>query len=356
MFSDYLFRRRASATGKKPAFPWHDDVLEVWRQTVRKAELQGDPFSYLRKQGELPAVFEYGMNCFIDRVFETEGKDLAQQAFEEMKNSQFCRLRTARDCFDVPGVPVLFNISSISDAVSAVSRVATNFTSEKFHAIRRSAMNIGIYNDEPILPPDLPINHNREYAFKMGVLSIALEARSAEHGIESPQILALYSTLVTESLPVADRELDDADVMWALWLGNLLSRIIPGRVEAFQKFLKQLSGSFWQMLWTDFLDYFNRYYGSPLRMQQVDVIAGTVETEKQNQYRALNDEEYWNYAYRRFNKTDSPGEVAALIASAVILKRRTQHPNLTQAVREPDSNDLCRFLLRKCYDQEINTV
>jgi hypothetical protein len=339
-----------------PVFPWHEGVREVWRQTVHKAELQGDPFSDLRKKGELPVVFEYGMNCFMDRIFENEGKDLTQRVYEEMKTSGHCVLRLTRDSFDVPGVPVLFNISSIADGVAAVSRVAGNSDTEQFHPIRRAAMNMGIYNDEPILPPDLPINHNKEYAFKMGVLSIALEARSAERGVESPQTMALYSFLVTESLPEADRDLDEADVMWALWLGNLLSRIVPGRVEAFQKFLRQLSGSFWQVLWTDFLDYFNRYYGGPQRMQKVDIIANTVETEKQNQYRALSEEEYWNYAYRRFNKTDSPGEVAALIASAVVLKRRPLHPNLTQAVRESDSEELCHFLLRKCYDQEINTV
>jgi hypothetical protein len=217
-------------------------------------------------------------------------------------------------------------------------------------------MNIGIYNDDPVLPPDLPRNHNKEYAFKMSVLSIALEARSAERGIESPQIFTLYSSLVTESLPAADRELDEADIMWALWLGNLLSRIVPGRIEAFQKFLKQLSESFWQVLWTDFLDYFNHYYGGPAQMQKVDAMANTVESEKLNENRTLSDDEYWNYAYRRYLKTGLPGEAAGLIASAVVLKRRPQHPILTQAVQEAESSDLCRFLLRKCYDQEINTV
>ena len=356
MFSDYLFRRRAGASGKMPVFPWHEDVREVWRQTIRKAELQGDPFSAWRKQGELPVTFEYGMNCYIDRIFETEGKDLAQQAYEEMKKSGFCLLRVVRDCFDIPGVPVLFNISSIADGVAAVSHAAGNSDSEQFHPIRRAAMNIGIYNDQPILPPDLPENHNKEYAFKMGVLSIALEARSAEHGIESPQILSLYSSLFVESLPMADRELNEADVMWALWLGNLLSRIIPGRVEAFQKFLKQLASSFWQMLWTDFLDYFNRYHGGPGQMQKIDVVANTVESEKLDQSQTLNDEDYWNYAYRRFTHSESPGEIAALIASAIVLKRRPRHPILTHAVREADSGNLCRFLLHKCYDQEINTV
>jgi hypothetical protein len=356
LFSDYLFRRRASASGKMPVFLWHKDVLESWHRMVHQAELQGDPFYNWRKKVELPVTFEYGMNCFIDRIFETEGNDLIQQVYEELKTSGHCIVRPVRDSFDIPGVPVLFNISSITDGIGAVTRVAGNSDSEQFHPIRRAAMNIGIFNDEPILPPDLPINHNKEYAFKMNVLSIALEARSTEHGIESPQILALYSSLVIESLPEADRELEEADIMWALWLGNLLSRIIPGRVEAFQKFLKQLASSFWQMLWTSYLDYFNHYYGGPDQMQKVDIIANAVEQEKSNPSRVLSDDEYWNYAYRRYNQTNSAGEVAALVASAIVLKRRPKHPLLTHAIREADSGDLCRFLLRKCYEQEINTV
>jgi len=57
---------------------------ELAELRLRTKNYNGDPFYEYRKKKILPAKFEYGMNCFLDRLLETEGKVVAQKTYEEI--------------------------------------------------------------------------------------------------------------------------------------------------------------------------------------------------------------------------------------------------------------------------------
>lgn len=76
-----------------------------------------DPFHAYRKKKLLPEQFEYGMNCYFDRMAEDygdEGKEIVQRAYEELKKKpENYRIEQDTSVTDVPGIPVLFAIRNI---------------------------------------------------------------------------------------------------------------------------------------------------------------------------------------------------------------------------------------------------
>ncbi|MDO9027821.1 MAG: hypothetical protein Q7U68_03055, partial [Candidatus Roizmanbacteria bacterium] len=301
--------------------------------------------------------FEYGMNCVVDRMFETQGRELAQRAYEELKKSGCCVLRRTRDSSDIRGVPVLFGVHHyLTEGVPAINRAARDLAAEQKQTARQAAIRYDVFTDEPILPLRLPGESDVHYALKLGILSVALKTRSGDRGIESSEVLSLYGDLVIEALPETDCELEERDIMWSLWAGRLLAQTIPASVAHLQTFLKHLTGSFWQVQWTAFLDYVVRYTRMPDLLAKIDVVADTVEDGTPNEYQSLNEDGIWNYIYRRFTQAGYAGDAAALIASAIILKRRPHRQTLRNAVQGADSDVLCCYLLRKCYDQAVNKV
>jgi ankyrin repeat protein len=139
------------------------EVSEALRRTLKKAEKYGgDPFYEYRKKKILPEKFEYGMNCFLDRIFEISGEEVAQKTYEELKKGQrvipvhhLRELHKIREELkkegegpgmviildpsegtDLPGIPVLCGSGSLGTVLNAqnraVERIIQDAISRKF--------------------------------------------------------------------------------------------------------------------------------------------------------------------------------------------------------------------------------
>lgn len=104
--------------------------LEVTSQRAQK--FGGDPFHDYRGLKTLPEKFEYGMNCFLDRIAEERGQEVLQKVYEE--------LRAAPDNYTIDespggcalvGIPVLFGIRSLSIALVVYNKAITQKTAIK---------------------------------------------------------------------------------------------------------------------------------------------------------------------------------------------------------------------------------
>jgi hypothetical protein len=100
--------------------------------TLEKAKAQGgDPFSEYRRKRVLPEKFEYGMNCFLDRIFESQGEEVAQKTYEELKKMGGCTLEEGTSSVDVAGIPVLFGVRNLAIGIDAQNRAIERMRREK---------------------------------------------------------------------------------------------------------------------------------------------------------------------------------------------------------------------------------
>ncbi|MCK4307734.1 hypothetical protein KAW50_05865 [candidate division WOR-3 bacterium] len=99
-------------------------VSEVLRRTLKKAKkYEGDPFYEYRKKKIPPEQFEYGMNCFLNRIFEMSGEEVAQKTYEELKNEPgTCKILESTSETDLLGIPVLFGAGSLQTVINAQNR------------------------------------------------------------------------------------------------------------------------------------------------------------------------------------------------------------------------------------------
>jgi len=102
-----------------------NNMSEMLKNTKTKAKnYGGDPFYEYRTKRVLPDKFEYGMNCYLDRVAEEDGKEVAQKVFEELKKIPGgCKIHTS-DSYDLPGIPTLFSVGNLKVALEAFNIAA----------------------------------------------------------------------------------------------------------------------------------------------------------------------------------------------------------------------------------------
>lgn len=101
-------------------------------RTLTKAKKYGgDPFYECRIKGQLPQTFEYGMNCFLDRIAEQNGEEVAQKVYEELKGIRGGCTITTSALEDIPGIPVLFGVRSGSVALEAYNKAAVKLGLDK---------------------------------------------------------------------------------------------------------------------------------------------------------------------------------------------------------------------------------
>lgn len=97
------------------------NISGMLTRTKEKAKVyEGDPFREYRKGVILPEKFEYGMNCFLDRIAEIDGEKLAQKVYEEIRSDpRTYAIREDTSVVDVHEIPVLFGITSTAVAMDA---------------------------------------------------------------------------------------------------------------------------------------------------------------------------------------------------------------------------------------------
>jgi len=103
------------------------EKISMLERTLEKGKkYEGDPFYEHRMKGILPQTFEYGMNCFLDRIAEQNGEEVAQKVYEELKGIRGGCTITTSALEDIAGIPVLFGVRSASVALEAYNKVAAN--------------------------------------------------------------------------------------------------------------------------------------------------------------------------------------------------------------------------------------
>ena len=98
---------------------------------IKAKQYGGDPFYECRIKGQLPQTFEYGMNCFLDRIAEQNGEEVAQKVYEELKGIRGGCTITTSALEDIPGIPVLFGVRSGSVALEAYNKAAVKLGLDK---------------------------------------------------------------------------------------------------------------------------------------------------------------------------------------------------------------------------------
>lgn len=62
------------------------NISEMLKRTRGKARAYGgDPFYEYREKKLLPERFEYGMDCFFDRIAEDHGEEFVQKVYKEFR-------------------------------------------------------------------------------------------------------------------------------------------------------------------------------------------------------------------------------------------------------------------------------
>jgi len=114
------------------SFPKNSKVSAMLEKTKEKArKYGGDPFYEYRKKGILPDKFEYGMNCFLDRIAEEHSEEVAQKTYEELKKIPGgCKIIWSAG-EDIPGIPILLSVRGIAPALKAYNAAAEKLGIDK---------------------------------------------------------------------------------------------------------------------------------------------------------------------------------------------------------------------------------
>lgn len=89
------------------------------KATVKTKKMVDDPFYEYRRNNILPERYEYGMNCFVDTIYEQEGKQFAQLFYEEIKNNQYYNINR-----DFHEDRALFSVKNLYVGKEAYNKVA----------------------------------------------------------------------------------------------------------------------------------------------------------------------------------------------------------------------------------------
>ncbi len=86
------------------------EMFDLLQEKIKKNG--ADPFKEYRNAKTLPETFIYGMNCYVDRLAESEGDLFAQMAYEEIKKDpgNYVIDKSARG-EDIKDTPVLFGVT-----------------------------------------------------------------------------------------------------------------------------------------------------------------------------------------------------------------------------------------------------
>jgi len=240
-------------------YPQEKLVHRAIKEIYAKAEqCAGDPFADARAKGALPEKFEYGMNCFVDRIFEESGAEVAQQTYEEIKKAGCYEIRDPNRSFDLGGIPVLFGVSP-TGGISAHNR-AINVIRKRRKMLPDDVVRNEILADKSIFLQKLKEETELDYACRLGMLSTGFQGKSIKLSRKGRSPLAdklgLYSKIIQELTPAKTRPISDVETYALLLGGGVVEKITPDEEKEFYEFLLRIGPDFWPMMWDGFLKHF----------------------------------------------------------------------------------------------------
>jgi len=237
-------------------------VRPALNRTLKKAKkYKGDAFYEYRKSGIIPKKFEYGMNCFVDRIFEQEGEKVAQKTYEELIKIGACAVSGDTLSTDIEGIPILFGVENIGIACKAYNNAVgiLNYGKEK-------SLDAGIEKIKAELlknaPKKLEDETGYEYTWRLTALFFGIAHKEGvfnKQGKSSAgEKLALYRQAVGRLIPECNQELTDKDTELLMYAAGSIEKIMPGRETELIKFLSDMfiGTTFWRMVWNSILKHF----------------------------------------------------------------------------------------------------
>lgn len=223
------------------------EVVSMIEELIEKAKkYYGDAFYEYRKKGILPERFEYGMNCFLDRIAESQGIEIADKSYQEFKKISGCLIVEEDTTWtDIAGIPILFGIKGKLTELIEVHNIAINFLEPE--TVPKSLEDI------PTFLQKLKNETESEYIYRLAATTTAFLARGEifyEEGktLEAKNLL-LYVQLINKiilSMPSSEKQGFGGkdDYLLVLFIGSL----IPDEQSEITKFLSFVGPSFWNIL------------------------------------------------------------------------------------------------------------
>ncbi|MDD5472926.1 MAG: hypothetical protein PHU34_02135 [Candidatus Methanoperedens sp.] len=296
---------------KVPVQVREKEVSEALRKTVEKDKNHGgDPFYEYRKKNILPEEFEYGMNCFLDRIFEQEGKEVAQKTYEELKMMGGCTLNEVTSSVDVAGLPILFGVKNIIIGLEAHNKAIS---------ILKKEFREKLLTDNPIFLGRLEDETENEFVLRLGIISMGFTDKSFELNKQGKlfesQRLSLYSSLIDkEILPPYDHvQISHGKLELETFFatGALFRNIIPNEEIELDKFLLLIGPDFWHTFWVGIFEYFKaNSKQEPFTAASINMFAYAftrdedekISTEEEKWKKDIRNLGDWNIAWERIQK------------------------------------------------------
>ncbi len=230
-----------------------------------------DVQEYLRVHS-LPIRHKYGMNCFLNAVFDENGAKLAQRTYEEYirvkvnRKEDPCKSGGA----DI-GLPADESIAAFNRASSALAYQQRD--------------NIRIRPPEAIPPSVLkPWQGESDYDVmcRLWALGAGFTNKAAEcmknHQLRNSKLMSLYSSALKDeinALQASRQEISIDETSLLIFAGNVIGSMIPDEESAVLDFLSKMGSHYWQTIWVGLLKHFEQSYASdsckPLAVIDEDV-------------------------------------------------------------------------------------
>lgn len=361
-----LFNRSKKRISIKSAYPPGSRVPQLIDAALEKAKaMGGDPFAEYRRKGVFPEKYEYGMNCFLDRIYEEpNGEEIAQLTYEELKKAGGCSLVKDTSQVDIAWIPILISVENLAMGIKA-----QNLAVQKLLGKRKQALDIQakeILKDDPIFLRKLEDESYDEYAYRLGILSIGLTNKSLEFHKRGNKALGermeLYAKIIEPIIKkYSHQKLSDEDTDILLFGGGGITTIIPENEVEFFDFLSKIGLNFWEMLWAALIDLFQKSYSSDQIFHFVDRMSEAYESGEKFQVwrkriQAGERDLIWKAVLDDLEKMDSrtakddgkhfPRDMLLMMSAAIVLRLFGYQDKFTQAIQNADRSEQ-EFLFKK---------
>ncbi|MFZ3060012.1 MAG: hypothetical protein WA102_09785 [Candidatus Methanoperedens sp.] len=282
------------------------EVSEALRKTVEKAKNHGgDPFYEYRKKNILPEEFEYGMNCFLDRIFELEGKEVAQKTYEELKMMGGSTLKEVASGGDVAGLPILLSVKNVKIGLEAHNKAVS---------ILKKEFREKLLTDNPIFLARLEDETENEFVQRLITISLGFKDKiiylnkNKQGKLFKSKKLSLYSELIiSEILPQYNYvETNPKELETWLATGAFFGKIIPNESIELDKFLLLIGSDFWHTFWAGIFEYFCD--AKPYAKPYINLIAhknGYMEDMEEKWIKDLRNLGDWNIVWERIKNREA---------------------------------------------------
>jgi hypothetical protein len=309
---------------------------------------------YLRVHS-LPIRHKYGMNCFLNEVFDQDGAEFAQRTYEE-----YIRVKISRK--EVPcrsggaaiGLPA-------DESFAAFNRAAAALAKE-----RRDSISVS----PPEAIPRSVFEHwqgesDYDVMCRIWVLGAGFTNKATEHmkkrELRQSKFVSLYSSAFKDEVaasPAAKRELGIDETSVLVFTGNVIGSMIPDDESGIRDFLSKMGQSYWQTIWVGLLKHFERSHGGEGR-QPLTVIDETVkEYSDALREHVLCTEQHLGQTYDHIKgmvvqaNPESPEDAVILTSCGICLRLLGYGSNMLENVQRADAPVL-RVLFLKLASESL---